>query len=141
MSLWKRECDLEQLNQRAAHCMVGHLGIRFTRMTDDTLEGVMPVDERTRQPFGRLHGGASVTLAESLGSVAGYLCSQDDQQVVGVEINANHLRGVGEGEVRGICRALHVGKRHQVWQIDIYDPDDRLCCTSRLTTAVITPDG
>ncbi|RNM07535.1 hotdog fold thioesterase [Dickeya undicola] len=138
--LWKRTVDIEQLNQMAVGGMAGHIGIRMTRLTDDTLEGVMPVDSRTRQPFGLLHGGASVTLAESLGSIAGYLCSEGEQRVVGVEINANHLRAVTEGEVRGVCRALHTGKRMQVWQIDIFDSRDRLCCTSRLTTAVITPD-
>ncbi|MBO8133371.1 MULTISPECIES: hotdog fold thioesterase [Dickeya] len=138
--LWKRTVDIEQLNQMAVGGMAGHIGIRMTRLTDDTLEGVMPVDHRTRQPFGLLHGGASVALAESLGSIAGYLCSEGEQRVVGVEINANHLRAVTEGEVRGVCRALHTGKRMQVWQIDIFDSRDRLCCTSRLTTAVITPD-
>lgn len=133
---WKRQVDLQQLNQLGDGCLLGHLGIRLTAVTNDTLEGTMPVDHRTRQPMGLLHGGASVALAESLGSIAGYLCTEGDQQVVGVEINANHLRPVSQGEVRGVCRGLHVGKRHQVWQIDIYDDQDRLCCTSRLTTAV-----
>ncbi|ACZ76519.1 MULTISPECIES: hotdog fold thioesterase [Dickeya] len=139
--LWKRSVDIEQLNQMAVDGMAGHIGIRMTHLSDDTLEAVMPVDHRTRQPFGLLHGGASVALAESLGSIAGYLCSEGEQRVVGVEINANHLRAVTEGEVRGVCRALHTGKRMQVWQIDIFDNQDRLCCTSRLTTAVISPDA
>lgn len=136
---WKRRLTLEQLNQQARGCMIAHLGIRFTKLTDESLEAVMPVDARTRQPFGFLHGGASVVLAESLGSVAGYLCTEGEQHVVGVEVNANHLRAVVEGEVRGVCRALHVGRRHQVWQIDIYDAGDRQCCSSRLTTSVIRP--
>lgn len=97
----------------------------------------MPVDSRTHQPFGLLHGGASVVLAETLGSVAGYLCSEGEQKVVGLEVNANHIRSVRSGRVRGVCRALHVGSRHQVWQIDITDEQGRLCCSSRLTTAVI----
>ncbi|SLM63618.1 MULTISPECIES: hotdog fold thioesterase [Dickeya] len=139
--LWKRETDIEQLNRMAQGGIASHIGIRLTRLTDETLEGVMPVDNRTRQPFGLLHGGASVVLAESLGSIAGYLCSQGEQRVVGVEVNANHLRAVTEGEVRGVCRALHTGKRMQVWQIDIFDDHDRLCCTSRLTTAVVTPES
>jgi 1,4-dihydroxy-2-naphthoyl-CoA hydrolase len=117
--------------------MVSHVGIHFTRLEDDLLEATMPVDHRTRQPFGLLHGGASVVLAESMGSMAGYLCSAGEQKVVGLEINANHLRAVFEGQVRGVCRALHVGRRHQVWQIEIIDSRDRLCCTSRLTTAII----
>ncbi|MFJ5406545.1 1,4-dihydroxy-2-naphthoyl-CoA hydrolase [Pectobacterium punjabense] len=137
--LWKRQVTLEQLNQQSQTCMVGHVGIRYTCLAEDSLEAVMPVDSRTRQPFGLLHGGASVVLAESLGSVAGYLCSEGDQQVVGLEINANHLRSVREGEVRGVCRALHVGRRSQVWQIEIFDNQHRLCCISRLTTSVITP--
>ncbi|WP_409307039.1 1,4-dihydroxy-2-naphthoyl-CoA hydrolase [Pectobacterium sp. B1J-3] len=136
---WKRQVTVEQLNQQSKGCMVEHLGIRYTQIADDYLEAVMPVDSRTHQPFGLLHGGASVVLAESLGSVAGYLCTEGEQQVVGMEINANHLRAVREGEVRGVCRALHVGRRNQVWQIDIFDNQNRLCCTSRLTTAVITP--
>jgi len=136
MSLWKREATLEALNQMSAGCLVGHLGIVFTRLAPDHLEATLPVDNRTTQPFGLLHGGASVVLAETLGSVAGYLCTEGEQQVVGLEVNANHLRGVRRGRVRGVCRALHCGRNHQVWQIDIYDEADRLCCTARLTTAV-----
>ncbi|WP_440863151.1 hotdog fold thioesterase [Symbiopectobacterium purcellii] len=137
--LWRRTVTLEQLNQQSQGCMVEHVGIRYTAINDDSLEGTLPIDSRTRQPFGLLHGGASVALAESLGSVAGYLCTEGEQSVVGMEINANHLRAVTSGEVRGVCRALHVGRRNQVWQIDIYDENNRLCCTSRLTTAVVTP--
>ncbi len=137
--LWRRTVTLDQLNQQSLGCMVEHVGIRYTAINDDSLEGTLPVDDRTRQPFGLLHGGASVVLAESLGSVAGYLCTEGEQRVVGMEINANHLRAVTSGEVRGVCRALHVGRRNQVWQIDIYDQQGRLCCTSRLTTAVVTP--
>ena len=136
MSLWKREATLEVLNQMSAGCLVGHLGIVFTRLAPDQLEATMPVDSRTTQPFGLLHGGASVVLAETLGSVAGYLCTDGEQQVVGLEVNANHLRAVRQGSVRGVCRALHCGRSHQVWQIDLYDEADRLCCTARLTTAV-----
>jgi 1,4-dihydroxy-2-naphthoyl-CoA hydrolase len=99
--------------------MVGLLDIRFEALTDDAIEATMPVDSRTHQPFGLLHGGASVVLAETLGSVAGYLCSEGEQKVVGLEVNANHIRSVRSGRVRGVCRALHVGSRHQVWQIEI----------------------
>ena len=117
MKLWKRETSLEQLNRAGDGCMVSHVGIEFTQLGEDFLEATMPVDGRTRQPFGLLHGGASVVLAESMGSMAGYLCSEGEQKVVGLEINANHLRAVFDGQVRGMCRALHVGRRHQVWQI------------------------
>ncbi|MBN1086072.1 hotdog fold thioesterase [Erwinia aphidicola] len=139
MTIWKRAATLEQLNQRSQGTMVAHIGIRFTALNEESIEALMPVDSRTRQPFGLLHGGASVVLAETLGSMAGYLCTEGEQQVVGLEVNANHLRSARDGEVRGICRAVHIGRRHQVWQIEIFDVSDRLCCTSRLTTAVITP--
>ncbi len=137
MSLWKRETTLEQLNQRNQQCMVAHVGIEFTLLAEDHIEATMPVDSRTTQPFGLLHGGASVVLAETLGSMAGYLCTQGEQHVVGIEINANHIRSARSGKVRGVCRALHVGRRNQVWQIEIFDQDQHLCCISRLTTAVI----
>lgn len=135
--IWKRQSTLEQLNTMSDGNMVGLLDIRFEALTDDAIEATMPVDSRTHQPFGLLHGGASVVLAETLGSVAGYLCSEGEQKVVGLEVNANHIRSVRSGRVRGVCRALHVGARHQVWQIDISDEQGRLCCSSRLTTAVI----
>lgn len=135
--IWKRAVTLEALNAMGDGNMVGLLDIRFERISDDTLEASMPVDARTHQPFGLLHGGASVVLAETLGSVAGYLCTEGEQKVVGVEVNANHLRPVRSGRVRGVCRALHTGSRHQVWQIDIFDEQARLCCSSRLTTAVV----
>ncbi|QAR46514.1 1,4-dihydroxy-2-naphthoyl-CoA hydrolase [Kosakonia cowanii] len=135
--IWKRAVTLEALNAMGDGNMVGLLDIRFERISDDTLEASMPVDERTHQPFGLLHGGASVVLAETLGSVAGYLCTEGEKKVVGVEVNANHLRPVRSGRVRGVCSALHTGSRHQVWQIDIFDEQARLCCSSRLTTAVV----
>lgn len=135
--IWKRQTTLEQLNDMGEGNMVGLLDIHFDVFTDETIEATMPVDQRTHQPFGLLHGGASVVLAETLGSVAGYLCSEGEQKVVGLEVNANHIRSVRGGRVRGVCRALHVGSRHQVWQIDISDEQGRLCCSSRLTTAVV----
>ena len=137
MAIWQREISLDALNFRCQGTMVEHLGIRFTAVSDDCLEAVMPVDQRTQQPFGLLHGGASVSLAETLGSVAGYYCTKGDQRVVGQEINANHVRAVKKGEVRGVCRAIHLGRRSQVWQIEIFDNHHHLCCISRLTTAVL----
>ena len=135
--IWKRHLTLDELNATSDNTMVAHLGIVYTRLGDDVLEAEMPVDTRTHQPFGLLHGGASVVLAETLGSVAGYLCSEGEQKVVGLEVNANHIRSARGGRVRGVCKALHVGTRHQVWQIEIFDEQSRLCCSSRLTTAVI----
>ncbi len=135
--IWRRSATLEALNAMGEGNMVYHLGIQFTALNHDSIEATMPVDHRTKQPFGLLHGGASVTLAETLGSVAGYLCSEGDQRVVGLEINANHLRSATEGTVRGLCKPVHLGRRHQVWQIEIFDDSGSLCCTSRLTTALI----
>ncbi|CAM7292419.1 MULTISPECIES: 1,4-dihydroxy-2-naphthoyl-CoA hydrolase [Citrobacter] len=135
--IWKRDVTLDALNAMGEGNMVGLLDIRFEKIGADTLEASMPVDGRTKQPFGLLHGGASVVLAESIGSVAGYLCTEGEQKVVGLEINANHVRSAREGRVKGVCRAIHTGSRHQVWQIDIYDEQQRLCCTSRLTTAIV----
>ncbi|MEQ4923584.1 hotdog fold thioesterase [Proteus hauseri] len=135
--IWKREVTLEQLNQIGQNNMMSHLGIELTCLGDDYLEGTMPVDHRTKQPLGLLHGGASVVLAETLGSVAGYLCTEGEQKIVGLEINANHIRAVREGKVRAICKPIHLGRSHQVWSIEIFDDADRQVCISRLTTSVI----
>jgi len=113
------------------------LGIVFTEVGHDFIRATMPVDERTRQPYGLLHGGASVLLAETLGSSAGMLCVGDEEACVGIEINANHLRGVREGIVTGTARPLHIGGRTQVWEIRIEDERHRLVCVSRITLAVI----
>ncbi|MDU1027618.1 MAG: hotdog fold thioesterase, partial [Leclercia adecarboxylata] len=102
--IWKRAVTLQALNAMSDGNMVGLLDIQFTRIGEDELEATMPVDGRTHQPFGLLHGGASVVLAETLGSVAGYLCTEGEQKVVGLEVNANHIRSVRSGRVRGVCR-------------------------------------
>lgn len=135
--IWRRQTTLDALNAMNEGTMMALLDIRYVALTDDALEATMPVDHRTHQPFGLLHGGASVVLAETLGSMAGYLCTEGEQKVVGLEINANHIRSVRSGRVRGVCKAIHTGRRNQVWQIEIFDKEGRLCCTSRLTTAVI----
>jgi len=137
--IWKRNATLDNLNAMGEGNMVGLLNIHFDKLDEASIEATMPVDSRTHQPFGLLHGGASVVLAETLGSVAGYLCTEGDEQVVGLEVNANHIRSVRSGRVRGVCTALHAGRRHQVWQIEIFDEQGRLCCSSRLTTAVVSP--
>ena len=117
------------------------LGIRFTEIGPDFVRGTMPVDARTHQPYGLLHGGASVALAETLGSTAAGLCVAEGEGVVGIEINANHLRGVREGIVIGTARPLHVGRSTQVWEIRIEDEAGQLVCVSRLTLAVIRKRG
>ncbi|MCW6032950.1 hotdog fold thioesterase [Pantoea sp. JK] len=137
MAIWKRSVDVETLNKMGENSLVAHLGIVFTTIGEDYLEATMPVDARTQQPFGLLHGGASVVLAESLGSIAGYLSIEDGKSVVGIEVSASHHRAVSSGEVYGICRPLHLGARNQSWQIEIRNVRDQLCCTSRLTVAVL----
>lgn len=129
--------DLATLNALSRNTAMEPLGIVFTEVGRDFIRATMPVDERTRQPYGLLHGGASVLLAETLGSSAGMLCVGEDEACVGIEINANHLRGVREGTVTGTARPLHVGGRTQVWEIRIEDERHRLVCVSRITLAVI----
>lgn len=108
--IWKRQATLEQLNRLGEGNMVGLLDIRFETVTDDTLEATMPVDSRTQQPFGLLHGGASVVLAETLGSVAGYLCSEGEQKVVGLEVNANHIRSARGGRCAASAKRCTSGR-------------------------------
>lgn len=130
---------VDALNRMIVGTAPGHLGIRITELGEDFLRATMPVDERTRQPFGLLHGGSSVLLAETLASLAGYLCLDPalKQQAAGIEINANHLRAVTEGEVTGTARPIHLGRATQVWEIRIEDAQGRLTCISRMTAAVI----
>ena len=119
--------------------MVRHLGIKFSAFGDNYIEANMPVDERTIQPFGVLHGGASVVLAETLGSMGGYLCLEDlKQTTVGQEINANHLRSIRSGIVTGRAVPIHLGRKSQVWSIEIKDENDKLVAISRLTLAIIS---
>jgi 1,4-dihydroxy-2-naphthoyl-CoA hydrolase len=128
---------LESLNAMSTGTSMETLGIVFTEIGDDFLRATMPVDARTRQPYGLLHGGASVLLAETIGSSAGMLCVGEGDGCVGIEINANHVRGVREGLVTGTARPLHVGRQTQVWEIRIEDERARLVCIARLTLAVI----
>ena len=129
---------LESLNAMGKGNMVEHLGIEFTGVSEDSLTAKMPVDHRTKQPMGLLHGGASVVLAETVGSVASHLCIDTQKQYsVGLDINANHLKAVTEGYVYGTAKALHIGKRTQVWEIRILNENQQLVCISRLTMAVV----
>ncbi len=129
--------DLDALNARSRDTAMTSLGIVFTEVGPDFLRATMPVDARTHQPYGLLHGGASALLAETLGSSAGMHCLRPGERCVGIEINANHLVGVRSGLVTGTARPLHVGRRTQVWEIRIEDEIGRLVCISRLTLAVI----
>ena len=137
MSIWKQTTDLERINAWNRGCMVEHLGMQVTEVGADFLRGTMPVDARTRQPFGLLHGGASVALAESLGSLAGNLCIGAQEMAVGLDINANHVRALSEGSVIGTARPLHLGRTTQVWEIRIEDERARLVCIALLTLAVV----
>lgn len=129
---------LNFLNQMGKESMTGFLEITYTAIGDDFLEATMPVGPKTKQPFGLLHGGASVVLAESLGSVAAALTLEKDKAyAVGLEINANHLRPVKEGIVTGRASPIHLGKKTQVWEIKIKDDKDRLSCISRITLAIL----
>lgn len=132
--------DLDALNAAARDTLIAHLGIVFTEAGPDWLRATMPVDARTLQPYGLLHGGASVVLAETLGSSAGNLCVGPDRICVGLEINANHLRAARAGVVTGTARPLHVGRATQVWEIRIEDAAGKPVCVSRLTLAVIARD-
>ena len=138
MSIWFASPSIEDANRRMQPVLGGHLGILFTEFGADFLRGTMPVEPRTHQPMGILHGGASVVLAETLGSVAAnYVVDPSKSYCVGQEINANHIRPVRSGLVTGTARAIHLGSRSQVWSIELRDEKDRLTCISRLTIAVV----
>ncbi len=137
ITLFRRALTPQDINRIHQGTTVERLGIEFTEVGPDFLRARMPVDERTRQPLGILHGGASVTLAETLGSLAGIMCVEEGWTAVGLEINANHVRAVREGWVTGECRPVHVGRSTQVWQIEIRDEMRRLVCTSRMTLAIV----
>lgn len=136
--IWKKPVDLQSLNEWHQNTMQQHIGIQFTEIGDDYIKATMPVDNRTKQPMGLLHGGASVALAESLGSVASVLCVDPEKQtVVGLEINANHIKTAKEGFVTGIAKPIHLGRSTQVWEIRIYNEAEQLVCISRITNAIL----
>lgn len=142
MSIWKITPVLERLNHPTRKHLGTHLGIEFTRVTEDSLEARMPVDDRTRQPYGILHGGASVVLAETVGSVASHLVLGEGGHIpVGLEVNANHLKPVSEGFVTAVCRPVHLGRTTHVWDIRLHDDRGRASCISRLTVAIVPRPG
>ena len=137
--IWSREYTVDELNGRPK----GHIGdlleIEFTEIGPDSISARMPVNEKTHQPYGILHGGASVVLAESLGSVASNMVINSDKYIgVGLEVNANHLRPVKSGFVTGICKPIHIGGKTHVWDIRLYDDRGKMNCISRLTVAIIS---
>lgn len=137
MAIWKQAATAAQMNALSRNTIGEHLGIEITEIGDDYVRGRMPVDRRTLQPYGLLHGGASVVLAETLGSIGAGMAAGRDVAVVGIEVNANHLRGVRSGWVTGTARPLHNGRSTQVWEIRIENDDGALVCASRLTLAVV----
>ena len=137
MAIWRVSSTPEILNERARSSLPGFLGITVTEIGADYLRATMPVVPRTHQPFGVLHGGASVALAETVGSLAAMLCVEPKYMCLGQEINANHLRAIASGTVTATARPYHLGARSQVWGIEIRDESERLVCVSRLTVAVV----
>ncbi len=135
-SIWKKMLSLDDLNAFSSSTMVELLGIVFTEISDECLVATMPVDERTQQPFGLLHGGASAALLETLGSVAATAASEENEYCVGVELNINHVRAKRNGTVTGTTSPVHIGKTIQVWTVDICDESGSLISTGRLTLAV-----
>ena len=139
MSLWKKSVSVAELTAFHVDTAVQHLGIEFLEVGDDFIRARVPVDKRTRQPYGLLHGGVSVVLAETLGSCGAAYCVAEGQRCVGLDINANHLKGATSGWVTGIARPVHIGRTTQVWQIDMTNDAGELTGVSRITMAVLAP--
>ena len=137
MSIWKSKMTPEELAQFGRNTLVEHLGIKMTEIGEDYLKATMPVHAQTHQPMGILHGGASVALAETVGSTAAFMVVESGQACVGLDINANHLRSVRSGLLTATARPLHLGRSTQVWEIKIVDEAEKLVCVSRLTMAVL----
>jgi len=140
MRIWKvTNITVDALNQQSKGTLVEHLGIEMTELGDDFVKAKMPVDNRTRQPLGLLHGGAHVVLAESLGSMAANLCLDIKKEyALGLDINSNHLKSARDGFVTGIAKPIHIGTKTQVWEIKIYDEKENLLNISRLTMMVLS---
>jgi uncharacterized protein (TIGR00369 family) len=139
MALWKKPVSVEELTAIHRDTAVAHLGMEFLEVGEDFIRGRVPVDTRTRQPYGLLHGGVSVVLAETLGSCGAAYACPEGHRAVGLDINANHVRGATHGWVTGTTRPVHVGRTTQVWQIDLRDDAGELTCVARITMAVLPP--
>ncbi|MBX3585325.1 MAG: hotdog fold thioesterase [Ramlibacter sp.] len=139
MTVWKKPVSVAELTALHEDTAVRHLGIEFLEVGDDFIKARVPVDTRTRQPYGLLHGGVSVVLAETLGSCGAAYASPEGHRAVGLDINANHLKGATSGWVTGITRPVHIGRTTQVWQIDMRNDAGELTCVSRITMAVLAP--
>jgi len=137
--LWKQAASVEILTRIHVGTTVAHLGIEFLEVGDDFIRARVPIDSRTRQPVGILHGGVSVVLAETLGSCGAAFASPAGHRAVGLDINANHIRSASEGWVAGVARAVHIGRSTHVWQIDLTNDQGQLTCVSRITMAILAP--
>lgn len=137
MKIWKREIDLALATDRCKNTMVDHLGIEFTEVGDDYLSARMPIDQRTKQPVGIMHGGASCALAETVGSTAANFCVDGDFYCVGLDINVNHIRSMRSGFVFATAKPYHLGRTTQVWGIEVVDGEKKLVSVSRLTMAIL----
>jgi len=140
MPIWQQPISVAALTAFSVNSAVSHLGIEFVEVGDDFISARVPVDVRTCQPFGLLHGGVSVVLAETLGSCAANFACRPGSRAVGLEINANHLRGVNAGWVTGVTKPVHMGRTTQVWQIDLRNEAGELTCVSRITMAILAPE-
>ena len=139
MTIWKQPINIELLSASSAGTAVSHLGIEFLEVGDNFIRARVPVDKRTIQPYGLLHGGVSVVLAETLGSCGAAYASPEGHRAVGLDINANHLKGTTSGWVTGITRPVHIGRSTQVWAIELTNDAGELTCVSRITMAVLAP--
>jgi 1,4-dihydroxy-2-naphthoyl-CoA hydrolase len=139
MRIWTRPISIEALTELHRDTAVRHLGIEFLEVGDDFIRGRVPVNTQTRQPYGLLHGGVSVVLAETLGSCGAAYSCPEGHRAVGLDINANHLRGATSGWVTGVTRPVHIGRSTQVWQIDLHDDAGRPTCVSRITMSILAP--
>jgi uncharacterized protein (TIGR00369 family) len=137
MRIWKRPVSIEELTSSHINTAPAHLGVEFLEVGDDFIRARVPVDSRTRQPYGRLHGGVSVLLAETLGSCGAVHCCPEGRTVLGLDINANHVRGATEGWVTGITRPVHIGRSTHVWEIQLHNDAGELTCVSRITMVVL----
>lgn len=139
MAIWTKPISTEILTTTHIDTAADRLGIEFIEIGPDFIRGRIPVDRRTRQPYGVIHGGANVVLAETLGSCGAYYSCPPEDRAVGLDINANHIKGVKSGWVRGITRAVHIGRSTQVWHIDMHNEAGELTCVSRITMAILAP--
>jgi uncharacterized protein (TIGR00369 family) len=139
MRIWKKPISIETLTAMHIGTAVAHLGMEFLEVGDDFIRARIPVDERTKQPYGLLHGGVSVVLAETLGSCGAACSCPEGYRAVGLDINANHIKGATGGWVTGVTRPVHIGRTTQVWHIDLHNDAGELTCVSRITMAVLAP--